>query len=62
MSLVPKVAILRLDFEQIQHITDGLVKNREDIEESCLGLYDEKMNDVFDQLNRQGIEVIRVND
>lgn len=62
VTLTPKVVLLRLDLEQVQHITDGLVKNREDIEPAYLGLYDGKVNDVLGQLSQQGIEIIPDND
>lgn len=62
VTLTPKVVLLRLDLEQVQHITDGLVKNREDIEPEYLGLYDGKVNDVLGQLRQQGIQVITEND
>lgn len=62
VTLTPKVVLLRLDLEQVQHITDGLVKNREDIEPEYLGLYDGKVNDLLGQLRQQGIQVITEND
>lgn len=61
VTLTPKVVLLRLDLEQVQHITDGLVKNREDIEPEYLGLYDGKVNDLLGQLRQQGIQVITEN-
>lgn len=62
VTLTPKVVLLRLDLEQVQHITDGLVKNREDIEPEYLGLYDGKVNDLLGQLRQQGIMVVSEND
>lgn len=62
VTLTPKVVLLRLDLEQVQHITDGLVKNREDIAPEYLGLYDGKVNDLLGQLRQQGIQVITEND
>ena len=62
VTLAPKTILLRLNLEQVQHITDGLEKNREDISPEYLGLYDGEVSDVLEQLQQQGIQVISEND
>lgn len=56
-SLKPKLVSLRLNYEQVQHIVDGIIENRRCIEPQFLHVYDEEGKDIFSQLNDQGIHI-----
>ena len=57
LLLQPKTTNLRLNLEQVQHVTDGLVENRKNIASEHIELYDSQMEDIFHQLGGQGIKV-----
>ncbi|MNO93976.1 hypothetical protein D3C76_855850 [compost metagenome] len=48
--LQPKWVTLRLNMEQIQHVVDGLVENRKNIQDEHLDLYDSMAMDLLEQL------------
>lgn len=55
--LQPKHYHLRLNLEQVQHLTDGLIENQKNIDPAFIGVYDGQMNNVFSQLRDQGIQI-----
>ena len=48
---------LRLNLEQTQHILDGIVTVRKDIDIDSVPTYDSEMNNVIEQLEGQGVFV-----
>ena len=48
---------LRLNLEQTQHILDGIVAQRHNIDIDSVPTYDSEMNNVIEQLEGQGIYV-----
>lgn len=55
--LQPKLYSLRLNLEQVQHVSDGLIENRRNIEERHIELYDSQVEDILDQFRGQGVEI-----
>lgn len=47
--------ILRLNTEQVHHIVNGMVLQREEIDPGSIPMYDSEMNNVLEQLGQQGI-------
>lgn len=56
-SLRPKTVSLRLNYEQVQHVVDGIIENRNCIRPEHLHTYDDEGRDIFNQLSEQGISV-----
>lgn len=48
---------LRLNTEQVHHIVNGIVLQRDEIDSDSLHIYDDQMNNVLEQLAQQGIHV-----
>lgn len=46
---------LRLNTEQVHHIVNGIVLQREEIDPDSIPVYDGQMNNVLEQLGQQGI-------
>ena len=55
--LQAKTNHLRVNFEQIQYIADGLAKVRHDIQDDHLDTYDTQVDDMLTQLKHQGVEI-----
>lgn len=47
----------RLNLEQVQHIMDGIVAQRRNIDVDSLPTFDSEMNNFIEQLEQQGIVV-----
>lgn len=48
---------LRLNTEQVHHIINGVVLQRDEIDSDSLPIYDDQMNNVIEQLEQQGVYV-----
>lgn len=48
---------LRLSTEQVHHIINGIVLQREEIDPDSVPIYDVEMNNVIEQLEQQGVYV-----
>ncbi len=48
---------VRLNLEQVQHIMDGIVAQRKNIDMDSVPTYDSEMNNFIEQLEQQGIIV-----
>lgn len=48
---------LRLSTEQVHHIVNGIVLQREEIDIDSIPIYDSEMNNVIEQLEQQGVYV-----
>ena len=48
---------LRLNNEQVQHVLNGVVEQRKNIDSDSLPIYDGEMNNIIVQLEQQGCSV-----
>ena len=48
---------LRLNNEQVQHVLNGIVEQRKNIDPDSVPIYDGEMNNIIEQLEQQGVYV-----